>query len=164
MKKSLLVILALFAVMTVKAQWYVGGGFSAEFFENYNALNICPDFGYTFENVPFTIGISPEFDFQQDKFHGDSFQVETISLSPYLRYYFYEIDRFSLFTDLIGSVRVFGDNGWDIGLSSGVSFDLTEHWSAEFCYGWIGYEQYEEKGFSVLMDASTAKVAFYYNF
>lgn len=164
MKKTLLVILVFFAAMTAKAQWYVGGNLNGEFFESHNTLSISPDFGYTFENAPLGVGLSPEFCFHQDKLNGDSFTLEKIVLSPYLRYYCCDVERLSFFVDLSGDINVYGEKGFDVGFSPGVSFDLTEHWSAEFSYGWIGYEQFEEKGFCVQMDASTTQLSFYYNF
>ena len=164
MKKTLLVILVLFAAVTAKAQWYVGCSLNGEFLDSYNNLNINPDFGYTFENAPIALGLATSFGFRQEKLLDERFHLDAIYVTPYLRYYFYEIDRFSFFTDLIGDIGAFGDHGWDVGLTAGVTFDLTEHWSAEFNYGWIGYEHYLDKGFTFNLYASTAKFTFNYNF
>ena len=164
MKKTILVILVLFAAMTAKAQWYVGGGINGELFESHKTMSLNPDFGYTLKNAPFGFGLASLFYFQQAEPDGNPLRLDVICISPYFRYYFYEIERFYFFTDMVCDVNVFGEFGWDVGLLAGVSFNITEHWSAEFNYGWIGYEQFEEKGISFLMDASTVRFAFYYNF
>lgn len=164
MKKTLLVILVFFAAMTAKAQWYVGGRISAGFDESSNSLGFSPDFGYTFENVPIGIGLATSLDFYQFKPADNRFALESLSLSPYVRYYFCEVKPISFFVDLVSDICVYGDDGFDVGLAPGVSFNITEHWSAEFSYGWIGYEQFDEKRFLVEMDASTTKLSFYYNF
>lgn len=164
MKKTLLLLAVLFVAMTAKAQWYVGGSINANLFESYNSLVFSPDFGYTFEEAPIGVGLTTSLAFYQNRLDGDRFSLDNIAVSPYLRYYCYDIERFGFFVDLAGDFYVYGDSGFDVGFMPGVSFNLTEHWSAEFSYGWIGYEQYDEKGFSIQMDASTSKLSFYYNF
>ena len=164
MKKALLIISILFVALTAKAQWGIGGGFNAEFFESYNSLRLAPELCYCIPDTPFSLGFAAIFGFGQDKTEGTPFTLEEITFSPYFRYEFHYIGDFAFFVDLCGDVNLYGPEGFDVGFAPGISYCFNDHWSAEFSYGWLGYEQFDEKGFSASMDASTTKLRIYYSF
>lgn len=139
MKKFFLVIVfVFFGVLTTQAQWYIGGSANASLNKDFKSFTIAPDFGYYMSNAPFAIGCAVEYEGALQK--GEDY-YHALTLSPYFRYDICDIgERFSLFTDLIFDFDVLEFSFFDIGLCPGISFDLTEHWSAEFNLGFLGYE------------------------
>ena len=139
MKKILLVFaFAFIGVFTAQAQWYIGGGLKANIGKEANTFTLAPDAGYCFENAPISLGCAVEYEGTIQS--GEAYS-HFLTLSPYLRYNICDIDeRFSFFTDLTADFDALELGWFDIGLSPGVSFDLTDHWSAEFSTGFLGYE------------------------
>jgi hypothetical protein len=91
-------------------------------------------------------------------------------VSPYFRYDICDIgERFSMFVDLCSDIEVLDFHFFDVGLSPGISFNLTDHWSAEFSYGFLGYQREKnddtiEHNFVLDFKASAAEFGIYYNF
>lgn len=169
MKKTLLVIaFAFFSVFTAQAQWYIGGSANANFNKEIKTFTIAPDVGYCFADTPFFVACAFEY---EGAFMNEEGYTHALTISPYIRYNICDIsERFSLFTDFVFDFDALDFYSFDIGLYPGVSFDLTEHWSAEFNLGFLGYEW--EKGAdnksSQYMVLSIETVApsfgFYYSF
>ena len=139
MKKILLVFaFAFIGIFTAQAQWYIGGGLKANFGKDVKTFTLAPDAGYCFENAPLSLGCAVEYGGTRKI--GEAFS-HSLTVSPYLRYTICEIgERFSFFIDLTADIDALQLGSFDIGLSPGVSFDLTERWSAEFSAGFLGYE------------------------
>ena len=139
MKKLLFsIIFAFIGIFTAQAQWYIGGSVNAAMTKESQAFSIAPDVGYTFSNAPFSVALAFEYGGEFSKDEGYS---HSLTLSPYCRYDIYDIsERFTLFADLFADIDALELGYFDVGLKSGVSFDLTEHWSAEFSIGLLGYE------------------------
>ena len=139
MKKLFLtIVLAFIGFFTAQAQWYIGGGLKANFGKEAKAFTLAPDAGYCFKNVPLSLGCSVEYEgiIQSGEAYSHS-----LTLSPYFRYNICDIgERFTFFTDLSADIDALKFGWFDIGLSPGVSFDFTDHWSAEFSAGFLGYE------------------------
>ena len=78
-------------------------------------------------------------------------------------------DRFSFFVDLFSDIDI-GLTYFDIGLAPGISFNLTDHWSAEFSYGLVCYQWVKDTNQTVTQSLDlgfmTAATGFgiYYNF
>ena len=139
MKKLLFtLVLAFIGIYTVQAQWYIGGSVSAFVNKESQTFSIAPDVGYTFSNAPFSVACALEYGGEFSKNDG---YTHSLTVSPYFRYEICDIgDRFSFFVDLFTDIDALELSSFDIGLSPGISFDLTDHWSAEFSVGLLGYE------------------------
>ena len=139
MKKLLFsIIFAFIGIFTAQAQWYIGGSVNAAMTKESQAFSIAPDVGYSFTNAPFSIACALEYG---GEFSKDDGYTHSLTVSPYFRYDICDIgERFSLFTDLIFDIDALELSFFDVMLCPGVSFDLTEHWSAEFSIGVLGYE------------------------
>ena len=139
MKKTILTIaFAFIGIFSLQAQWYIGGSASANVNKGTQAFSIAPDVGYCFANTPFSLACAIEYEgiFQA----GEAYE-HALTVSPYFRTNICDIgERFSLFVDLFSDIDMLEFQSFDIGLSPGISFDLTEHWSAEFSVGILGYE------------------------
>jgi len=132
------IVFAFIGIFTVQAQWYIGGSVSAAINKESQAFSIAPDVGYCFTNAPFSIACALEYGGEFSKDDGYS---HSLTVSPYFRYNICNIgERFSFFMDLFSDIDALELCSFDIGLSPGISFDLTEHWSAEFSVGLLKYE------------------------
>lgn len=169
MKKFFLIITFLFAaLMTMKAQVWIGGSLNANINKESKAFSIAPDVGYCIPNTPFSIACAVEYG---GAFTKDEDCTHLLTVSPYFRYDVCEIgERFSLFVDLVSDIDVLKFSFFDIGLSPGISFNLTEHWSAEFSFGFLGYEREKdgegkiEPSFVLGFETAAPSFGIYYNF
>ena len=169
MKKLLLTcVFIVAAFMTSQAQVWIGGSVNAQLNKDLKTFNIAPDVGYCFENVPFSVACALEY---EGSFSADEGYSHALTVSPYVRYDICDIEeRFFFFVDLIADIDAIELSYFDIGLTPGVSYDLTDHWSIEFSYGFLGYtwEQLPDQiiGHSFELDFKTAAAEFglYYSF
>lgn len=139
MKKLLFTIaFAFVCTLTAQAQWYIGGSVSAAVNKESQAFSVAPDVGYCFAKVPISVACAIEY---EGCFQSGEGYAHNMIVTPYFRYNICDIgERFSFFTDLFAGIDMLRFNIFNVGLSPGVSFDLTEHWSAEFSVGFLGYE------------------------
>ena len=169
MKKTFLAIVFVFiGILTVQAQWYIGGGVNATLQKEFQKFTLAPDAGYCFENIPLSLGCSLEY---EGTIQSGNAYSHALSISPYIRYNICDInERFSLFTDLVSDIDVLELSWFNIGLNPGVSFDLTEHWSAEFSAGFLRYEWERRpddkpfQKFGLSFETVAPSFRFYYNF
>ena len=169
MKKLFLtLILAFSGIITAQAQMWLGGSVNANFNKETKVFSIAPDVGYCIPNTPFSIACAVEYGGSLSKDEGYS---HSLIVSPYFRYDICEIgERFSSFIDLASDFDALEFSSFDIGLCPGISFNLTEHWSTEFSFGFLGYKWEQDlddktdQGF--VLDFATAVPSFgiYYNF
>lgn len=168
MKKILLSLILFIAAFTSHAQVWLGGSVNAQLSKDIKTFSIAPDVGYCFPNTPFSVACAFEY---EGSFLNEEGYSHALTVSPYFRYDICDIgERFFLFVDLTTDIDALKFSYFNIGLSPGVSFNLTEHWSAEFSYGFLGYrwEQLPENeiGHSFELDFKTATAEFgiYYSF
>ena len=169
MKKTLLTLVFIVAAFTVThAQVWIGGSVNAQLNKDFKSFTIAPDMGYCFANVPFSVACALEY---QGSFVNDEGYSHSLTVSPYLRYDICDIgERFSMFVDLCSDIEVLDFSFFDVGLVPGISFDLTEHWSAEFSYGFLGYQRELnddnaiEHSFVLDFKTATTEFGIYYSF
>ena len=169
MRKFLLTLAFVFAaIVSLNAQVWIGGSVNATLNKETKTFNIAPDVGYCFSNVPLSIACAIEY---EGSFEIGQAYAHSLTVSPYLRYDICNIEeRFFLFVDLTADIDALEFSTFDIGLSPGVSFNISDHWSAEFSYGFVGYnwerlsEQEISHGLELNFKASAAEFGIYYNF
>ena len=169
MKNILLAAVFTFiGIFTAQAQWYIGGGVKASFQKESQSFTLAPDGGYCFANSPLSLGGAIEYGGTRES--GEAYS-HSLSASLYLRYIICDIgERFSFFTDFGGDVDALRLGWFDIGMSPGVSFDLTDRWSAEFSAGFMGYEWEQVpddkpiQRFVLNFETVAPRFRFYYNF
>lgn len=169
MKKTLLTLVFIVVAFTVThAQVWIGGSVNAQLNKDFKSFTIAPDVGYCFANVPFSVACAMEY---QGSFVNGEGYSQSLTVSPYLRYDICDIgERFSMFVDLCSDIEVLDFSFFDVGLVPGISFDLTEHWSAEFSYGFLGYQRELnddnaiEHSFVLDFKTATTEFGIYYSF
>lgn len=169
MKKAVLTLIIMLAGMfSAQAQVWIGGSVNARFNKDSQSFSIAPDVGYCFSNVPFSIACAMEYG---GTFQKDATYSQSLTLSPYFRYDICDLDeRFSLFVDLYSDFDVLEFSCFDIGLSPGISFEISEHWSTEFSFGLLEYDwervpddkPNQSIGFG--FETAAPSFGFYYNF
>lgn len=139
MKKVLLsFIIVLAGLLDAQAQIWVGGSVDMRLDKEAKSFSISPDVGYSFPNTPLAIACALEY--------GGTYQTgnactHSLIISPYLHYDICDIgEYFSLYVDLVSDIDVLEFSSFDVGLNPGIAFDLTEHWSAEFGIGFLGFQ------------------------
>ena len=169
MKKAVLTLIVLLAGwFSAQAQVWIGGSLGARLGKDTQSFTIAPDVGYSFSNVPFSVGCSLEYGGTVKKEEAYSHEL---TVSPYFRYDICDIgERFTLFMDLYTDFEVLEFNSFDVGLDSGISFDVTEHWSTEFCIGLLEYkrervpDEKPRQTFELSFKAVAPSFKLYYNF
>ena len=169
MKRLFLTIaLAFIGVVTAQAQIWLGGSVNATANKEVKTFSVAPDVGYCIPNTPFSFACAVEY--SGTLVSGEAY-THSLTVSPYFRYDICEIgERFSLFVDLAADFDALEFNSFDIGLAPGVSFNLTEHWSTEFSFCFLGYEwervPNDKPNQNFVFDFATAAPSFgiYYNF
>ena len=169
MKRLVLTIaIVLASLVGAKAQIWIGGSLDASLNKEAKTFSITPDVGYSIPNTP--ISVACAFNYEGSLLNDGSYSHD-LTVSPYIRYLICEIgERFSLFVDLLGDFDVLQRATFDAGLSPGIDIALTEHWSAEFYFGFVGYQwkQVEDKSYERTFDmglrTSASAFSIYYNF
>ena len=155
-------------IYTVQAQIWLGGSVNATFNKESQTFAIAPDVGYCIPNTSFSIACAVEYGGSVSK---NEDYTHYLTLSPYFRYDICEIgERFSLFVDLAADFDALKFSSFDIGLAPGVSFNLTEHWSTEFSFCFLGYEwervpdEKPNQTFQFFFETVVPSFGIYYNF
>ena len=155
--------------ISMQAQVWLGGSVNAQLNKDFKTFSIAPDVGYCFPNNPFSVACAIEY--EGWFYNMDGVYSHSLTVSPYLRYDICDIEeRFFLFVDLVSDVDALELSFFDIGLSPGVSMSISDHWSAEFSYGFLGYRWEkltdQEIGHNFELDFKTAAAEFgiYYSF
>lgn len=164
MKKLFLVLALAFAgIFTANAQVWIGGGLGAQIERGNTYLTVSPEVGYAFDDHwQLALGASYAF----DKTEGLPTTNE-LSLQPYVRYVATTIgDKFSLFFDLTGDFGLIDASGWAATLRPGIAWMATEHWTAAFRFGFLGYDHgyYGGNGLFLNCDLASPQIRLYYNF
>lgn len=171
MKKLFLILALAFAgIFTANAQVWLGGGLGAKIDKNYTSLSISPEVGYAF-NSHWQIALGASYNFEKTKPLLPELNPETnhyLSLEPYVRFVPTTIgNKFSLFLDLTGDFGLIDKSGWAATLRPGIAWMATEHWTAAFRFGFVGYDHSyygAENGFFLNCDFAAPEIRLYYNF
>lgn len=172
MKKLFLVLVLAFAgIFTANAQVWVGGGLGASIQKNYTSLSIAPEVGYAINNQ-WQVALGAGYQFNQAKTDvlGETITNSTnkLSLQPYVRYVATTIgEKFSLFMDLCADFGLLDDNrDYAVTLQPGIAWMATDHWTAAFRFGKVGYDHnfYGTDGFLLDGDLAAPQIRLYYNF
>ena len=171
MKKLFLVLAFAFAgIFTANAQVWVGGGLGASIQKNHTSLSLAPEVGYAINNQ-WQVALGAGYGFNQTKVDvlGETVtnNTNTLALQPYVRYVATTIGKFSLFFDLCGDFGLLDDGrGYAVTLQPGIAWMATDHWTAAFRFGKVGYDHnfYGTDGFLLNCDLAAPQIRLYYNF
>ena len=172
MKKLFLVLVLAFAgIFTANAQVWVGGGLGACMQKDYKSFSIAPEVGYAINNH-WQVAVGASYGFTQTKVNllGETITSNTnaLALQPYVRYVATTIgNKFSLFVDLCGDFGLLDDTrDYAVTLQPGIAWMATEHWTAAFRFGKVGYDHnfYGTDGFLLDGDLAAPQIRLYYNF
>jgi len=164
MKKLFLVLALAFAgIFTANAQVWIGGGLGAQIENGNTYLTVSPEVGYAINNN-WQVALGAGYTFDKKEGLPTS---NKLSLEPYVRYVATTIgDKFSLFFDLTGDFGLIDASGWAATLRPGIAWMATEHWTAAFRFGFLGYDHgfYGNNGFYLNCDLAAPQIRLYYNF
>ena len=171
MKKLFLVLALAFAgIFTANAQVWVGGGLGASIQKNHTSLSLAPEVGYAINNQ-WQVALGTGYGFNQTKVDvlGETVtnNTNTLALQPYVRYVATTIGKFSLFFDLCGDFGLLDDaREYAVTLQPGIAWMATDHWTAAFRFGKVGYDHnfYGTDGFLMNCDLAAPQIRLYYNF
>ena len=170
MKKMILAALVAVASLSANAQVWVGGGLGASIQKNHTSLSIAPEIGYAI-NDQWQVALGAGYGFNQTKVDvlGETIttNTNTLALQPYVRYVATTIGKFSLFFDLCGDFGLLDDaRDYAVTLQPGIAWMATDHWTAAFRFGKVGYDHnfYGTDGFLMNCDLAAPQIRLYYNF
>lgn len=173
MKKLFLTFALVFAgIVAANAQVWVGGGLGADINKTYTKINVAPEVGYMIPKTPFTIAVGVGYTYNAPQ---EGTATNELYFQPYFRYVPCTIaDKFSLFLDLTGDFGVIDSpkGAYAVMLQPGIAWMATEHWTAAFRFGKIGYNHnfYKNEdgdpteGFLLGCDLASPTIRIYYNF
>lgn len=162
MKKLFLTLVIAFAgIFTANAQVWLGGSVNAMMNKDVKSFGVAPELGYSFAEVPLTIAVAADFDFYKDNLVKGS----TLTLTPYVRYTIATIEKFSVALDAMGEIGVKDVEGYRLGIRPIIAWMATEHWTAAFSVGFLGYDNlYHNKAFCLDFETAAPRFGLYYNF
>ena len=171
MKKLFLTLALAFAgILAANAQVWVGGGLGASIQKNHTSLSIAPEVGYAI-NDQWQIALGAGYGFNQTKVDvlGETIttNTNTLALQPYVRYVATTVGKFSLFFDLCGDFGLLDDaREYAVTVQPGIAWMATDHWTAAFRFGKVGYDHnfYGTDGFLMNCDLAAPQIRLYYNF
>ncbi|MBQ3738817.1 MAG: hypothetical protein II862_07545 [Bacteroidales bacterium] len=171
MKKLFLTLaLAFVGIFGANAQVWVGGGLGASIQKNQTSLSIAPEVGYAINNQ-WQVALGAGYGFNQTKVDvlGETVtsKTNTLALQPYVRYVATTVGKFSLFFDLCGDFGLLDDaRDYAVTIQPGIAWMATDHWTAAFRFGKVGYDHnfYGTDGFLLNCDLATPQIRLYYNF
>ena len=171
MKKLFLVLAFAFAgIFTANAQVWIGGGLGASIQKNHTSLSLAPEVGYAINNH-WQVALGAGYGFNKTKADvlGETVTTttNTLALQPYVRYVATTVGKFSLFFDLCGDFGLLDDGrGYAVTLQPGIAWMATDHWTAAFRFGKVGYDHnfYGTNGFLLNCDLAAPQIRLYYNF
>ena len=173
-------LVAMFATVSMSAQWYVGGSVSVDSWSSQKLAGdksettfyFMPEVGYNL-NDEWAVGAT--LSYASDKWTGvNGVSESAFSINPYARYTFLKAGKVNLFVD--GGVEFTSASKADwtelsFGLKPGLAVNLTDNISFVSHLGFVGFDQYNPDGddnniTKVGVDLSGANLTFglYFNF
>lgn len=169
MKNLLLTCAFMFVAAFANAQFYVGGGIGFKESksitdEKTQTFTFSPELGY-YVNDKLAVGATLSFTTQKDTY-------TEYSLEPYIRYNFFKSGDFSIFADAfvaVGNIDIENDDthfAWGAGVSPGISYNFTKHFTALAHIGLLSYMDCKDilKTTNVALDCNDISFSLYYNF
>ena len=141
--------LMVFSAKQAAAQWYVGGSLGYHSESSTDLLHFSPEAGYSF-NPRWTVGLGASLqnlthqviilDPNDANLHiAEKRSYFYCFLNPYVRFTFLRMDRLSFFADAAASFDAnHGFSVYYLGLRPGMSYQLTDHFTAVAHIGFIG--------------------------
>lgn len=176
MKKVLMTLFVLFAVVTAYAQeMYVGGGISLwrDTDAELSSFSISPDFGYEL-NEKWAVGGQLVLDFNSEVLESYKNKYTSFAIAPYARFSYYENKIVRLFLDMGFGISVtkpkHGDSvtGFEVGVKPGLAVKLNDNFSFITKVGFAGFRDdylYGRKdGFGVSVDGEAISIGIEYAF
>lgn len=173
MKKVLMTLMVMFAVVTAYAQeMYLAGGIS--FWSNHDSevttFSISPEFGYGL-NEKWSVGGQLILDLTG----GDGVRGTTaFAIAPYARYSYYENNIVRLFLDMGLGLSVNkekhsdADAGFELGVKPGIAVKLNDNFSFVSRVGFAGFRQdyrgTNNSGFGVGVSGEDISIGIEYSF
>lgn len=161
---KIIILLLLFTAVTlsVSAQgWYTGGTLGVWRDKGLKSTNfsVVPDFGYSF-NDKWAAGAKIGF------YHESGPKMSSLIIDAYVRYAYYSKGMVSLYADGGAGIGTIDSDGFQIGITPGISLKLNERFCVNATIGYLGYrDKYlGEDGFGVHLASSDLKFGFYYSF
>ncbi len=175
MKKVLMTLVVMFAVMTAYAQeMYIGGGIAL--WHNHDAdktlFSITPEFGYEF-NKKWAVGGRIGYSHSVKEIEDYDYTINAFVFAPYARFSFYENKVVRLFLDMGMGVSSYkakhhdSECGFELGIKPGLAVKLNNHFSLVAKVGFAGYRDdyyYGEDGFGVALDGEDLSFGIEYAF
>ena len=176
MKKIIIVLLAAAASFTAankasaqeKGLW-IGGklGYWHDKTEGVktDSFSIAPEAGYDF-NKRWSVGVALGYEYLKVK---DGGSANVFTASPYARYKYYNKGILSLFLDGGVGFACCDHEGFQAGITPGLSVKINEHFSFLTLVGFLGYRKDYFNGgsgeaFGLKLSSSDLKFGFYYKF
>ena len=162
MKKVLLtLVIALTGIFTANAQVWLGGSVSGAFTKDASAIEVAPELGYSLTNVPLTFACAADYAYVKA---GES--AWAMTLTPYVRYTVAKVEKFSVALDALCEFGVKNVDGFKTGIRPIVAWMATEHWTAAFSVGFLGYDKmnYNQGAFVLDFETAAPRFGLYYNF
>lgn len=172
MKKVLMTLFVLFAVVTAYAQeMYVGGGIGLwrDTDAERTSFSISPDFGYEL-NGKWAVGGQLILDVAG----GEGPSTTAFAIAPYARFSYYENDIVRLFLDMGFGVSINkqkhtdADAGFELGVKPGIAVKLNDNFSFVSKVGFAGFRQdyrgTSNSGFGVYADGEAISIGIEYAF
>ncbi len=166
MKKTVLLLIALWTVTTLSAQVYVGGGmgFHLGLFGrgSHNAqLSVMPEIGYRVNNW-LSVGTSVGYHWQEEG-------TSRLSVAPYARAYLPLGQYVGLFADALYSYSYYLDDSyrsWRAGICPGIHISLSPRFGLVSRVAFLGYRSVNGEGYfdADLSITNSASLGFYYAF
>lgn len=173
MKKVLMTLFVMFAVVTAYAQeMYIGGGISL--WRNTDtertSFSISPDFGYEL-NERWAVGGQLILDVAG----GEGPSTTAFAIAPYARFSYYENNLVRLFLDMGFGVSVNkvahsdADAGFELGVKPGLAVKLNDNFSFITKVGFAGFRQdyrgySSNNGFGAFVDGEAISIGIEYAF
>lgn len=123
---------------------------------------LAPEFGYYIkDNVSF--GLSIGYTKYSQKGYQD---IKMFGVYPYVRYFAYQAERLSVFIE--GGLEYLsiedGVNEMTIGAGPGISYKLSDNFSLNVKYGFVGYQKIKDQKGAVIIGLDASELEFGLNF
>ena len=172
MKKVLMTLFVLFAVVTAYAQeMYIGGGVGLwrDTDADRTSFSISPDFGYGL-NDKWSVGGQLILDVSG----GNGGSATSFAIAPYARFSYYENKVVRLFLDMGVGLSVYkqkhsdSEAGFELGVKPGLAVKLNNHFSFITKVGFAGFRQdyrvSNNSGFGIYADGEDISIGIEYAF
>lgn len=178
MKKVLMTLMVMFAVVTAYAQeMYVGGGISLwrDTDAELSSFSISPDFGYEL-NEKWSVGgqLILDFNSEDELLYLYKDKYTSFAIAPYARFSYFENGIVRLFLDMGFGISInkpkHGDSnsGFEVGVKPGLAIKLNDNFSFVTKVGFAGFRDdylYSKRdGFGVGVSGEDISIGIEYAF